>query len=260
MSLLNTLSHALALAPIPWHARSMKYSHLLIDLDGTLSDTHLGIKPATMDAMKACAPSSTEADREGWFVSFYKISNYYWAVCDKGRVFDTAMQKEMLQAFFDDIGQDWDTDLMMDKLTEGLITYTFIYPEVLDVLETIQKRAPEIQMHLITNGFLTGLDVRLEKLKLKSFLRGIFVAEGVGAAKPSPHFFNFVLDSIGATPEACLIVGDQISSDIMGGIENGIDSCWVYRDQEPSQDPGASYVIQNLRGLLPILFDYILFD
>ncbi len=226
------------------------YTHLLIDLDGTIADTRKAIDPATIDAMKLFEPKATEEELLFWFERFFEISSRYWDICDNGKVFDTAMQREMLQEFFADIDKDWDANIMIDALDKNLTLYMEPYPEVQEVIKTCAKTKT---IYVITNGFISGFDDRLVKLGIDYYITKSFVAEAIGWAKPSKGFFDAIFASGEIKKERCLIVGDQIPSDIMGGIQNGIDTCWVYRDQDPTRDPGATYKIGDLRGLLDII-------
>ncbi|MGT2653211.1 HAD-IA family hydrolase [Staphylococcus aureus] len=45
--------------------------------------------------------------------------------------------------------------------------------------------------------------------------------------KPNPEFFNYVFNDIGEDErQHSIIVGDSLTSDILGGINAGIATCW----------------------------------
>lgn len=48
-----------------------------------------------------------------------------------------------------------------------------------------------------------------------------------GAQKPDPHFFQYVFNRLeGFSPEKGMIVGDSLTSDIQGGLNAGMATCW----------------------------------
>ena len=62
---------------------------------------------------------------------------------------------------------------------------------------------------------------------LDRILDHIFISEDLGVEKPNLGFFDKVFGTIGAhTPDEVLIVGDSLTSDIRGGNNAGIRTCW----------------------------------
>ena len=79
----------------------------------------------------------------------------------------------------------------------------------------------------VTNGTKIAQDKKLARSGLDRLLDPIFISEVVGAEKPSAAFFAPVFASlVGIKPEEMLIVGDSLTSDIRGGINAGIRTCW----------------------------------
>ena len=59
------------------------------------------------------------------------------------------------------------------------------------------------------------------------YFDGCFISEDIGYEKPSVRFFESVIKEIpGYNPEKALIIGDSLTSDMQGGINIGIDTCW----------------------------------
>jgi FMN phosphatase YigB (HAD superfamily) len=63
------------------------------------------------------------------------------------------------------------------------------------------------------------------------YVKQVFISEEVGADKPSPLFFEHVLQALGQPDKReLLIIGDSPTSDIRGGMLSGIDTCWFNPD------------------------------
>jgi putative hydrolase of the HAD superfamily len=76
----------------------------------------------------------------------------------------------------------------------------------------------------------------------------IVVSEEVGIAKPNPEIFRITWEQMGC-PElsGILMVGDSLASDIQGGVNFGIATCWYNPNQLPL--PAEPRIDHNLTDL-----------
>lgn len=90
---------------------------------------------------------------------------------------------------------------------------------------------------------------------LYRFFEKVFVSEEIGHNKPSRDYFDAAFAQIpGFDPEKALMVGDSLSSDIKGGINAGIRTCWVNPTGAPAQsDIHADWEIRALQELPALL-------
>ncbi len=59
------------------------------------------------------------------------------------------------------------------------------------------------------------------------YFKSIIVSEEVGVAKPDIGIFHTTFEEyVDLKKERVLIIGDSLTSDIQGGINFGIDTCW----------------------------------
>lgn len=81
-----------------------------------------------------------------------------------------------------------------------------------------------------------------------------FVAhyEGMGAAKPHPHFWEIVLAHLGREPGECLMVGDSAQYD-MPAREYGLKTFWVDRGRPDSPPPKVADARGSLADLYRLL-------
>ena len=84
------------------------------------------------------------------------------------------------------------------------------------------------KLGIITNGFTELQQIRLEATGLDHYFDVLVISEEVGVAKPHPDIFDHALELMGNPPrEHVLMVGDNPDSDIVGGINAGLDTCWL---------------------------------
>ena len=86
-------------------------------------------------------------------------------------------------------------------------------------------------------------------------IKDIFISERLGADKPTKKFFDIVFSRIeGFERDKAVIVGDRLSSDILGGINAGIKTCWFNPKRLPGKENiPADYEIHALSELPELL-------
>lgn len=86
----------------------------------------------------------------------------------------------------------------------------------------------QYEIYIVTNSPEKIVKDKLSKLNAQKYIKGIFSAEEAGYMKPHKGFFEKFFRKIGTyKKDDMLIIGDELYKDILGGIQNGIDSCWV---------------------------------
>lgn len=86
-------------------------------------------------------------------------------------------------------------------------------------------------------------------------MKEIFVSEEAGYQKPRKEFFDYCFERIDKlNPERTMIIGDSLSSDIQGGDNAGIATCWLnLRNHSNNIGVKVDYEILQLKDLLNFL-------
>ena len=89
----------------------------------------------------------------------------------------------------------------------------------------------------------------------KHFFDDIFISEEIGFSKPEPEIFEYSVKKLGDFEKnEILMIGDNLVADIMGGINFGVDTCWVnLKNKENNKEIVPKYEINNLLELLEVL-------
>jgi 2-haloacid dehalogenase len=121
-----------------------------------------------------------------------------------------------------------------------------------EVLQTLHGRS---QLAIVTNGLQAVQRSRLAHSRIRDFITELVISEEVGAAKPQPAFFDAAFARTGHPPKSdVLIIGDSLTSDIQGGVDYGLDTCWYNPTAEPRPDGvPITYEIRHLPDLLKLL-------
>ncbi|HHM21047.1 MAG TPA: HAD family hydrolase, partial [Bacteroidetes bacterium] len=108
---------------------------------------------------------------------------------------------------------------------------------------------------LITNGLKEVQRSRIAAARMEPYFEAIVISDEIGTAKPHAGFFQYAFSAIGhPDKEKVVVVGDSLSSDIQGGNNFGLATCWFNpdgRDNITAHRP--DYEIKNLEEILPIV-------
>ena len=98
---------------------------------------------------------------------------------------------------------------------------------------------------------------RVKESGVAEWMEEVFVSERLESEKPNRKIFDAALRTLGVeNREHVLVVGDSLTSDIQGGANAGLDTCWFNRDHQ--ENPGLvspTYEIDTLEQLYPIVME-----
>ena len=67
----------------------------------------------------------------------------------------------------------------------------------------------------------------MEKANLLPYVEDVISSDQIGFSKPTPQFFEALFERAkNKKKETMLLIGDSLQTDILGGNQNGIDTCW----------------------------------
>jgi 5'-nucleotidase len=91
-----------------------------------------------------------------------------------------------------------------------------------------------VKMGIITNGFTALQQRRLERTGFLEYFSALVVSEEVGVPKPDARIFDYALEQMGHPQrDRVLMVGDTPESDILGGMNAGVKTCWIDHGSRP---------------------------
>ncbi|BCG07958.1 MULTISPECIES: pyrimidine 5'-nucleotidase [Buttiauxella] len=98
-------------------------------------------------------------------------------------------------------------------------------PGAVSLLNALKDK---VKIGIITNGFTALQQIRLERTGLRDYFDLLVISEQVGVAKPDRKIFDYTFEQMGHPPrDRVLMVGDTAESDILGGMNAGIATCWL---------------------------------
>ena len=226
----------------------MAYTTFLLDLDHTLYDSDESERLAY--AHTAGAFGLDDADQH--FVTYVEINRAMWDAVERGEIDPTEVRHRRFEQFNLEVGLDADPYLMADTFVWGLGAHGELYPGVAELLATL---ASQVSLALVTNGLSDVQRSRLSRLGIADYFDAIIVSSEVGATKPRPEIFELAFEQLGRPDKSsAVMVGDSLTSDIAGGRNYGIATCW-YNRHGGMVDPASAptHEIAHLAELVTLL-------
>ncbi|MBQ9664322.1 MAG: YjjG family noncanonical pyrimidine nucleotidase [Oscillospiraceae bacterium] len=221
---------------------------VLLDLDDTILDFRKAEHRALARSLSAFGIASDEQ-----ILSRYsEINKQYWERLEDGLLTREQVLVGRFQELLYELGASADASQLRDTYERNLSEGHFFVDGAEELLELLQDR---YRLFLISNGTAVVQEGRLASAGISHCFEQIFISEKVGANKPDRVFFERCFEQIpGFDREQSIVVGDSLTSDIRGGINAGVKTCWFNLRRLPArQDIVPDYRIDRLEELPPLL-------
>lgn len=226
----------------------MAYRFALFDADHTLLD----FARSEREAVSAClARRGLPVDEET--VSLYaSINDGHWKRLERGLTTRDQLRVERFADLFAALHYNGDPRRMAMDYEEALSCQSHLVPGALELISALHGRC---RLFIVTNGTASVQRRRFGGCPLARFFERSFISEEIGCNKPEKAFFDAVAAAISDfDPAHALVIGDSLTSDIRGGINAGLDTCWFNpHGKTPPADWEITYTVSSLGEILPIL-------
>ena len=227
----------------------MKYTDLIFDLYGTLVDIH------------------TEEDDVVWGKTaiFFGFYGAHYTASELKAAFRAAMAEREAKA-----GQSYECfpdipfELVMAQLfrekgieenADGLgiqaaqlfrissIEYVKLYPYALEALAKLRKKG--YRLWLLSNAQRIFTAYELRHLGLGEQLDGIYISSDYRCRKPDVRFYRALVEEQGLDISKCLMIGNDLHTDIAGARNAGIDTLYMHTNLTPPDQRCADPAVQT---------------
>ncbi len=226
----------------------MRYSTVLLDFDHTLLDSDASSRAAFHHLMTACGLT----DHGQHFAVFEAINMVLWRQVEDHILTPDEVHVSRFELLAPKIESPLSPHQMADIYSEGMGANGELYPGALELLDTLSRR---VSLAMVTNGVSAIQRARVARLKLDQYFDAIVISGEVGTAKPGTKIFDITFERMGGPSKAdVLMVGDSLSSDIRGGSNYRIDTCW-YNPAGGANGSGVAptHVIEHLQDLSKVV-------
>ncbi len=223
--------------------------YLFLDLDDTILDFKKAEAVAIHKTLLNAGITPTDENK----ALYSRINKAHWEMLERGEITREQVKVLRFVQLFEVLGVEGDPEVTSEFYLRLLGMGHWFLPGAQEALKALSKK---YRLFLASNGNASVQKSRLTSANLYRFFERTFVSEEIGYNKPSKEFFQAAFAQIpGFDPAKAMMVGDSLSSDILGGNNAGIKTCWV----NPSHAPGRADIQPDfeIEGLsqLPALLE-----
>ena len=208
-----------------------RYRFLLFDADKTLLDFDTDMLHAFQATYEACFGSQRPYS-PALLEQYEACNDRWWKKLERGECTKPQLFAGRFQDFLQETGLTGQPEEINRLYFENLAQGGALLP---GALELVRDLSGAYQLYIVTNG---------NAVSQMSRLQDVFVSEDAGAAKPDVRYFDYAFSRIpGFEKERALLIGDSLTSDMLGAQNAGIDSMW-YCPQGGEAPEGLSITYQ----------------
>lgn len=224
-----------------------KYTTLYFDLDNTILDFTATEYNAISKLLKLHnLPVSDEI-----IAKYSAINQSWWERFEKGEIKKEEIFAGRFKTFTEYYGFAADPEHMSLDYFELLAAGHDVIAGAEEVLRYVKEKGYTVC--ITTNGVSRTQYRRIDECGLKQYFDYVFVSEDAGHQKPEVEYFEYAMaNSPEKDKSKILVIGDSQSSDILGGINFGVDTCWL-NPKDKSGTHKSTYEIANIMQVCDIL-------
>ena len=194
---------------------------LFLDLDDTILDFHKAERIALSGTIRSFGLEPTE----DVLSRYHAINKWHWEQLELGTMTRQEVLEGRFKMLFEELGICVDAQAAARTYEKNLSIGHWFLPGAEEAVDTLSKK---YRLFLASNGTASVQKGRMTSANLYRFFEKVFVSQEIGHNKPSKAYFDGCFRQIpDFDPARAMIVGDSLSSDIQGGINAGIRTCWV---------------------------------
>ncbi len=207
---------------------------ILWDVDATLLDFHAAEKAAILKLFRQFHLGECT---EEMLQRYANINRGYWERLERGELTRDQVLVGRFQEFFEKEELDVSAAPAFNEAYQSNLGDTIVYRD--DSYHIIKSLRGKVKQYVVSNGTIVAQEKKLRLSGLGKLMDGVFLSEELGVEKPNKAFFDKVFKEIGDMDrDTVLIVGDSLTSDIRGGNNAGIRTCWY--------NPGHAALIEGV--------------
>lgn len=194
---------------------------LFLDLDDTILDFQKAERLALAKTLESFGlpPTDTVLAR------YHEINREHWERLERKELTRQQVLVGRFAALFAEMGLSAQAEQVARTYEENLSQGHYFLPGAEEALKSLSKK---YKLYLASNGTARVQAGRLKSAGIIPYFQEIFVSEEMGYNKPDPAYFDACFARIpGFRKDRAMMVGDSLTSDILGGIQAGIATCWV---------------------------------
>ncbi len=195
--------------------------------------------------------------KDDMFRVFNQINTALWQDIENGKIDLEELEKKRWNMIFERLGLSADGEAFEDYFKKSLFESAIPVEGATELLEYLNNK---YILCVASNGPYLQQINRLKKSGMLPFFSDLFISEETGSSKPSENFFKTCINRLTQKfkqkiePDEIMIIGDSLSSDIAGGIQFGMKTCYYNPNQKQNTtEINPDYIVKSLSEIKNIL-------
>ena len=211
------------------------HRNFLFDLDQTLLDFHA----SEQRALEIVVTKNGLKFTDEVYDHFKAKNKSLWLELEKGTINRTELFTIRFNDLFDFCEGD-STGLDPLEVNADFIRTMSVngvpMPGALEFVRKLREEIPGARIYIASNGATINAQGRMASTGLDKLIEHLYISEDMGVNKPEKEFYDICLEGIGEPRETCIMIGDSLTSDMLGAKNAGLASVWFM----PSGDVDAA--------------------
>ena len=193
---------------------------IFLDLDDTILDFHRSEAVALRKTLQSLNVNPTDE-----VIARYSAINLaHWKALERRELTRGEVLTGRFRQLFEELGMNVSPNVAQSLYEKNLSESHFFIDGAPRLLMTLSQKYP---LYIASNGTTLVQTSRIASSGIGRYFKAVFLSEQLGADKPQIEFFERATGQIeGYNPNEAIILGDSITSDMQGGINAGMHTCW----------------------------------
>ena len=224
------------------------FEFLFLDLDDTILDFQKAEHVALSKTLRGFGLEPTEMVLKRYNL----INKAHWEALERKELTREQVLLGRFQVLFEEMGISAEPVKVARAYEHNLSIGHWFLP---GAEEAVARLSRKYKLYLTSNGTASVQKGRMTSANLYRFFENVFVSQEIGVNKPAVEYFEKCFAQIpGFDKTKAIIVGDSLTSDILGGQNAGIATCWVNPHHKQGRpDIRVDYEIEALSQLEDLL-------
>jgi putative hydrolase of the HAD superfamily len=105
-----------------------------------------------------------------------------------------------------------------------------------DTVRTLERFSRSHSLGLLSNGAPDIQRIKIEGARISGYFRHILISGDVGFGKPDRRILEMLLARLNSRPEAALMIGNSLATDVQCAQNAGVQAVWVNRSGRQRDD------------------------
>ena len=214
--------------------------YIFLDLDDTILDFHRSEAVALKKTLQALNVDPTDE-----VIARYSAINLaHWQALERRELTREQVLIGRFRQLFEELSMNVSPNVAQSLYEKNLSQSHFFMDGAPRLLMSLFGK---YQLYIASNGTTVVQKSRIASSGIARYFKGIFLSQELDADKPQIEFFERATRGIeGYDPRQAIILGDSLTSDIQGGINAGMHTCWFNPRHRERGDITPEFEITDL--------------